>query len=146
MIGIMLFVCKSPTAHAQLGDADCDLAGCSCGNCDEADERNLWNPSAANPMTIKTRLIVFAEDDGSFQAISETRMLEQIEQLNLDFEDYGIQFDVEPVVENSTCYRYMCINSEENCASPQLRYDDDSPPALCCDSYHPQAGCDLEDY
>ena len=146
--GTAMLVNDSTCAWGQLGDLDCDLDDCSCGTCDAASELNLWNPSITHPMIIKTKMLVFANDNGSALAVSNTVRNAQIDQLNTDFQDYGIHFDVDPVQVNDTCYRYLCDEDYLNyCNSSQLRYDDATPvQELCCNSYHPQTGCDLEDY
>ncbi len=127
------------------GDLGDTCEGCSCGACDAVTERDAWSFSVAHPMVIRMRMLVFAEDNGAEEAVSETLRNAQIEQLDTDFEDYGIQFNVEPIVINSTRFRHMCSPSHMQTYAEEVDTCCD-PPAICCDTSSPQIGCDLEDY
>ncbi len=137
------------SAKGQLGDEDCNFQDCRCDHdCDTVAERDSWGPERlVDPhfIKIRMRLIVFAKDDTTDRAVSAERVDAQIDYLNQDFADYGIQFDVDPVQVNDTCYRYLC-NENYTSYCTNVAYCCD-PPVLCCDSYNPQVpDCDFEDY
>lgn len=124
---------------------------CTClGGCDEASERNLWGPDkliAPNLLTIRLRLILFAEDNGQSPSVAPEKVIAQIDKLNEDFEPAGIQFSVETAVEWDSCFRHMCDPEYEHlCETKTYCCDPPEPGPICCESNGPQLGCDYEDY
>jgi|CXWL01.1.fsa_nt_gi hypothetical protein len=75
-------------------------------------------------MKIRIKFIIFGDDEGLEDAASANAISQQVTQLNLAFEDYGIEFDHSNTFVDCTRFYKLCSGLEDTCQS--------QPTALPC--------------
>ncbi len=103
-------------AIANPGDADGGIAG-ACplqGTCDDPAVRDGYIPNGATPIkTIRLRIHIFANSDGSNPASSLAETAQQITKLNADFAPYRIQFTHTAHIINDSTFRTFTPGVED---------------------------------
>jgi hypothetical protein len=104
-------------AAANPGDADGGIAG-GCplqGDCDNPSVRDGYIPNGSTPIkTIRLRVHVFAETNGSNPASTLAETTQQIAKLNADYAPYRIQFTHTAHVINDSAFRTFTPGVEDN--------------------------------
>lgn len=118
---VSLFISMTTfTAVTAQADEPCRLAAesgacteCPCGSCDEASERDAWNPSLlteATAMQIRVRFVRILNN--SNEGATQQQVDDQFDDLNAAFEPYRIQFvrGLPDTTHNNNTYYNFCLN------------------------------------
>ncbi len=77
------------------------------GVCDEPAVRDTYSPDATTPFkTIRLHIVVLREDDGSMPAATEQDVIDQMDQMDLDFEPHRVRFVYTWEYVDNTTFRY----------------------------------------